>query len=219
LLERFYDPLEGEITLDGTNIKELDPSWYRSQIGFVNQEPTLFACTIRENITFGCTSFISEGKIIEAAKKANAHDFITSFEKGYDTLVGERGVRLSGGQKQRIAIARALILDPKILLLDEATSALDAESEHLVHEALDNAMKNRTVLVIAHRLSTVKNANEVVVMQKGVIAERGTHQELLAKEGIYFELVQRQLTKEKTEDIEKVIEENPHLVELKDTPL
>ena len=136
---------------------------------------------------------------------------------GYDTTVGERGVRLSGGQKQRIAIARALVLDPKILLLDEATSALDSESEHLVHEALDNAMENRTVLVIAHRLSTVKNANEVVVMQKGTVEERGSHEELINKQGIYFELVQRQLTKQLDTKSERNFgEEGPSLIEFKE---
>lgn len=195
LIERFYEVDSGSVTLDGADIRKLDPVWLRRQIGFVSQEPVLFASSIRDNIIFGAPGSFSEEEIIGAAKMANAHEFIIGFEKGYDTLVGERGVRLSGGQKQRIAIARALILNPKVLLLDEATSALDAESEYQVQEAIDRAMVNRTVLVIAHRLSTVKNAAQVLVVDKGLIVERGTHDELLAKGGIYEKLVQRQLAK------------------------
>lgn len=192
LIERYYDPNSGSITLDGENIKNLNPAWYRRQIGYVSQEPILFATSIRENIKFGNEN-VTDEQIFAAAKLANAHEFITSFEEGYDTLVGERGVRLSGGQKQRIAIARALVLDPTILLLDDATSALDAESEHLVQQAIDRAMQNRAVLVIAHRLSTVQNADLVVVISKGKIIEQGKHEELLAKGGVYKQLVKRQL--------------------------
>ncbi|KYQ93299.1 ABC transporter B family protein [Tieghemostelium lacteum] len=193
LIERFYDPNTGVITLDGVNIKTLDPIWYRSILGFVSQEPLLFAGTIKENICFGKENASME-EIRDAAEKANALSFIETFDAKFDTVVGERGVRLSGGQKQRIAIARALLLNPKVLLLDEATSALDSESEHLVKEAIDRLMVDRTVLVIAHRLSTVINANVVVVIDKGRIAESGTHQELIQNEqGIYRNLVKRQL--------------------------
>eukprot|EP01100_Stratorugosa_tubuloviscum_P009330 TRINITY_DN3903_c0_g2_i1.p1 TRINITY_DN3903_c0_g2~~TRINITY_DN3903_c0_g2_i1.p1 ORF type:complete len:750 (-),score=277.57 TRINITY_DN3903_c0_g2_i1:66-2315(-) len=194
LIERFYDPEKGNIKLDGNDIKDLDFDWYHRQIGFVSQEPILFACSIKENITFGCAGEIPMEQIELAAKEANAYDFIMSFPEGFNTVVGERGVRLSGGQKQRVAIARALVMNPKILLLDEATSALDAESEHLVQEAIDRAMQNRTVVVIAHRLSTVRNANKVIVINGGKIAEQGSHDELITRpDGIYRQLVKRQL--------------------------
>ncbi|CAL1536178.1 unnamed protein product [Lymnaea stagnalis] len=191
LIERFYDPNEGTIAMDGCDLKLLDLTWFRQKIAMVSQEPTLFACSIKDNIAYGREA--TDEEVIEAAKQANAHEFVSEFEMGYDTLVGERGVRLSGGQKQRIAIARALIMDPTLLLLDEATSALDAESEHLVQEAVDRAMMGRTVIVIAHRLSTVRNADKVVVIDKGQIAEMGTHNELLATHGVYKKLVLRQL--------------------------
>ncbi|XP_021358187.1 ABC transporter B family member 25-like [Mizuhopecten yessoensis] len=191
LIERFYDPDSGIVSLGGNNLRELEPRWFRQKISMVSQEPTLFACSIKENIAYGKTA--TDTEIQEAAKQANAHEFISEFEKGYETLVGERGIRLSGGQKQRIAIARALIMDPVLLLLDEATSALDAESEHLVQEAVERAMKGRTVIVIAHRLSTVRNASKVIVIDKGVMAESGTHDELIAKDGVYKRLVLRQL--------------------------
>ncbi|PIK50619.1 hypothetical protein BSL78_12465 [Apostichopus japonicus] len=176
----------------GHNMLDLDPQWFRKKISIVSQEPVLFACSIKENIAYGKEA--TQDEIIEAAKKANAHEFINAFEEGYDTLVGERGVRLSGGQKQRVAIARALIMDPAILLLDEATSALDAESEHLVQEAIDRAMVGRTVLVIAHRLSTVRTASKVVVIKHGLVAETGSHDELISKGGVYKKLVLRQLS-------------------------
>ncbi|WAR03574.1 ABCB1-like protein [Mya arenaria] len=191
LIERFYDPDDGYITLGGQDLRDLDPMWFRQKISMVSQEPTLFACSIKDNIAYGRQATLEE--VISVAMEANAHEFISSFEEGYETKVGERGVRLSGGQKQRIAIARALIMDPTILLLDEATSALDAESEHLVQEAIDRAMKGRTVVVIAHRLSTVRNASKVVVIDKGVIGEQGTHEELIRKGGVYKRLVLRQL--------------------------
>lgn len=171
---------------------ELDLFWMRRKIALVSQEPVLFATTIAGNIAYGRDATLEE--IEEVARQANAHAFIAAFEEGYQTQVGERGVKLSGGQKQRVAIARALLMNPDILLLDEATSALDAESEHFVKEAIDRAMKNRTVLVIAHRLSTVRNADQVLVIDKGQIVERGTHKDLLASEGVYKKLVLRQLS-------------------------
>eukprot|EP01113_Clastostelium_recurvatum_P035813 TRINITY_DN5027_c0_g1_i2.p1 TRINITY_DN5027_c0_g1~~TRINITY_DN5027_c0_g1_i2.p1 ORF type:complete len:797 (-),score=180.16 TRINITY_DN5027_c0_g1_i2:7-2397(-) len=195
LIERFYDPQSGYISLDGHAIQRLDPKWYRGQIGFVSQEPVLFARSIKDNITFGMENATME-QVIAAATQANAHQFISDFPEGYDAMVGERGVRLSGGQKQRIAIARALLLNPQILLLDEATSALDAESEHLVQQAIDNIMQGRTTLVIAHRLSTVRNAHKVVVVSGGRIVESGTHDELLQGDGIYKKLVKRQLQRD-----------------------
>ncbi|XP_072348007.1 uncharacterized protein [Scyliorhinus torazame] len=192
LIERFYDPDSGRILLGGCDLESLDPQWFRQKISIVSQEPMLFATSIKNNITYGREANMEE--VVDAAKKANAHDFIVSFENGYDTIVGERGIRLSGGQKQRIAIARALVMDPVLLLLDEATSALDAESEHQVQEAIDRVMQERTVLVIAHRLSTVKNASKVIVIDKGKIVECGTHKNLLEKGGIYKKLVLHQLT-------------------------
>jgi len=195
LIEKFYTPESGRILIGGQPLASLDPQWLRRTVmSIVAQEPTLFCGTIRDNIAFGRKGSTQE-EIEAAAKQANAFDFIQEFDEKFDTLVGERGVRLSGGQKQRIAIARALIMNPKILLLDEATSALDAESEHLVQEAIDRAIKagQRTVLVIAHRLSTVRNANLVVVIQGGRVAETGSHEELMALDGVYKKLVQRQL--------------------------
>jgi len=192
LLEMFYYPTAGKITLDGVDLKEYDPAWLHQHVGIVEQTPSLFATTIAQNIAYGMDN-VSIETIAQAAREANAHEFISGFVDGYQTMVGERGVRLSGGQKQRIAIARALLKNPSVLLLDEATSNLDSESEHLVQEALDRLMKNRTVLVIAHRLSTVKNANQIVVMKDGLIVERGTHSELLANDSTYAQLVSRQL--------------------------
>ena len=161
-------------------------------MSIVSQEPDLFACSIADNIKYGRATATQE-EVEKAAIQANAHGFITEFEEGYGTMVGERGVRLSGGQKQRVAIARALLCNPALLLLDEATSALDAESEHLVQEAIDRAMQGRTVLVIAHRLSTVRNAHKVVVISGGKIAEEGTHEDLVSRDGMYKKLVARQL--------------------------
>uniref|UniRef100_G1PQL4 Mitochondrial potassium channel ATP-binding subunit n=1 Tax=Myotis lucifugus TaxID=59463 RepID=G1PQL4_MYOLU len=192
LLERFYDPTAGRVTLDGQDLRTLDPSWLRGQvIGFISQEPVLFGTTIMENIRFGKLG-ASDEEVYAAAREANAHEFITSFPDGYNTVVGERGTTLSGGQKQRLAIARALIKQPAVLILDEATSALDAESERVVQEALDRASTGRTVLVIAHRLSTVRGAHHIVVMAQGCVCEEGTHEELLKKGGLYAELIRRQ---------------------------
>jgi ABC transporter fused permease/ATP-binding protein len=191
LLSRFYDPQEGSIELDGRAYGELDADWLRQQIGVVSQEPILFATSIRDNIRYGRPEATDED-IEAAALAANAHEFIEAFPEGYDTLVGERGVKLSGGQKQRVAIARALLKDPRVLVLDEATSALDAESEHLVQEALDRLMQGRTTMVIAHRLSTVKQADRVCVLEGGKLVQEGSHEELVGQEGLYRRLVERQ---------------------------
>ncbi len=191
LLYRLYDPVKGEVLLDGARLRDLDAHWLRRQIGVVAQEPLLFSTSVAENIRYGRPDATME-EVIAAAKLANAHTFVTAFPEGYETLVGERGVQLSGGQKQRVAIARALLKDPKLLILDEATSALDAESEHLVREALDRLMQGRTTLVIAHRLSTVKDADRVVVLDAGRVAQVGSHDALVSQEGIYRRLVERQ---------------------------
>jgi len=193
LIERFYDVDQGCLFVGAFNVKTIDPIWLHHQIGLVSQEPVLFATSIENNIRYAVHREVSQLEIERAAKLANAHKFIMSFPEGYQTVVGERGIRLSGGQKQRIVIARALLMDPRILLLDEATSALDAESEHLVKQAIDNLMVGRSVLVIAHRLSTVRNAHKVCVVSDGRIVEAGTHAELLARMGIYRKLVERQL--------------------------
>uniref|UniRef100_A0A7N0VGP3 Uncharacterized protein n=2 Tax=Kalanchoe fedtschenkoi TaxID=63787 RepID=A0A7N0VGP3_KALFE len=195
LLQRFYNPAKGEILLDRHKIKKIRLSWLRSQMGLVNQEPILFATSIRENILFGEEGASSE-QIVNAAKAANAHDFISKLPDGYDTQVGQFGVQLSGGQKQRIAIARALIRSPKILLLDEATSALDAESEQIVQEALDNASRETTTIVVAHRLTTIRNADKIAVIQSGKVVELGSHEELISLNhgvgGVYLNMVKLQ---------------------------
>jgi ABC transporter fused permease/ATP-binding protein len=191
LLSRFYDPQEGSLSLEGHDFRDLDPDWLRERVGVVSQEPVLFATSIRDNIRYGRPD-ASADQVEAAARAANAHDFISAFPEGYDTVVGERGVRLSGGQKQRVAIARALLKDPRVLVLDEATSALDAESEHLVQEALERLMEGRTTLVIAHRLSTVREADRVLVMEQGQIVQAGSHDELVAIDGLYRRLVERQ---------------------------
>jgi ATP-binding cassette subfamily B protein len=191
LMTRLYDPDRGAVKFDGRDLKALDPEWLRRQIGSVPQEPLLFSTSIGDNIRYGRPE-ATDAEVEEAARVANAHDFVSSFPEGYATKVGERGVQLSGGQKQRIAIARAVLKDPKVLILDEATSALDAESEHLVHQALERLLAGRTTLVIAHRLSTVKNADRVVVLEGGKIVQQGTHAELIGETGLYRRLVERQ---------------------------
>ncbi len=192
LLMRYYQPVGGKVLVDGQDIQGLDITAYRQNIAVVPQEVMLFGGTIRENIAYGKPN-ATEDEIREAARKANALDFITSFPEGLETVVGERGVKLSGGQRQRIAIARAILKDPKILILDEATSSLDAESEKLVQEALDGLMQNRTTIIIAHRLATVRNVDCIYVIKDGTILESGTHDELaLNEDGLYANLIKLQ---------------------------
>ncbi|XP_043367288.1 ATP-binding cassette sub-family B member 10, mitochondrial isoform X2 [Dermochelys coriacea] len=195
LLLRLYDPISGIITVDGIDIRQLNPLWFRTKIGTVSQEPILFSCSIAENIAYGAEdpSMVTVEEIQKVAEIANAASFIRDFPEGFHTSVGEKGTLLSGGQKQRIAIARALLKNPKILLLDEATSALDAENEYLVQEALDRLMEGRTVLIIAHRLSTIQNADSVAVLDQGRITECGKHEELLANpNGLFRKLMKKQ---------------------------
>jgi ABC-type multidrug transport system fused ATPase/permease subunit len=186
----------GSILLDGVDLRSLDASWLHRHLALVSQEPSLFCSSIRANLTYGVDGPVSDTQLEHACTLANALEFVNAFPERFETLVGERGVRLSGGQKQRLAIARALLLEPRVLLADEATSALDSESEHLVQLALDRLMaaRQRTILVIAHRLSTVKNADQVLVLDRGQIQERGTHAQLIARNGLYARLVRRQLT-------------------------
>ncbi|KAF2725984.1 P-loop containing nucleoside triphosphate hydrolase protein [Polychaeton citri CBS 116435] len=207
LVERFYDPVGGEVLFDGRNVQDLNLRWLRQQVSLVSQEPTLFATTIYQNISHGLIGTAHEHSSTEvireliesAAKMANAHDFINLLPEGYQTNVGERGFLLSGGQKQRIAIARAIVCDPKILLLDEATSALDTKSEGVVQAALNQAAKGRTTIVIAHRLSTIKDADNIVVMSEGCIVEQGTHLDLVARKEAYWNLVEAQRIAQETE--------------------
>jgi subfamily B ATP-binding cassette protein MsbA len=191
LIPRFYDPTSGRVLIDGVDLKELGTKTLRQQLGMVPQETILFRGTIEENIAYGRIG-ASHEDIIAAAKAANVHEFVSQLPDGYQTIVGERGATLSGGQRQRVAIARAILRNPKILILDEATSALDTASEALVQEALERLMQNRTTFVIAHRLSTIQRADRIVVLDRGKIAEVGTHQQLLAKGGIYTDLYNKQ---------------------------
>ncbi|KAG6252487.1 hypothetical protein E4U49_007718 [Claviceps purpurea] len=235
LVERFYDPVQGSVFLDGKNIETLNLRWLRQQMALVSQEPTLFGTTILKNISHGLigTQYENESEevqrdlVIKAAVMANAHDFISALPEGYETNVGERGFLLSGGQKQRIAIARAVVSDPKILLLDEATSALDTKSEGVVQAALETAAAGRTTITIAHRLSTIRDAHNIVVMSGGRIMEQGSHDELLEKQGAYYKLVSAQniaaaeeLTAEETERIneeeEKLIKRMSNMASTKD---
>jgi len=195
LLERFYDPLAGEIYLDGELITSLNVEEYRKQIALVSQEPTLYAGTVRFNVLLGAVkpaSEITQEEIEAACRDANILDFINSLPEGFETEVGGKGSQLSGGQKQRIAIARALLRNPKVLLLDEATSALDSASEKVVQEALDRAARGRTTIAIAHRLSTIQNADCIYFIKEGQVSEQGTHDQLLSKRGGYYEYVQLQ---------------------------
>jgi len=195
LIQRLYDPMDGNVLIDGHDLPTLNIKWLRQNIGIVGQEPILFDCTIRENILYA-NQGASEEEVWEACRNANAYDFISKLPNKLETMVGEGGAQLSGGQKQRIAIARALIRNPKILLLDEATSALDNESEKVVQQALDQVQEDRTTVIVAHRLSTVKNADCIIAFDKGVVKEQGTHDELMEKQGLYYSLVMRQLTGE-----------------------
>ncbi|KAL2925301.1 ABC transporter B family member 19 [Bienertia sinuspersici] len=194
LIERFYDPNHGKVMIDGKDIRRLNLKSLRQKIGLVQQEPALFAASILDNIAYGKEGVATEAEVIEAARAANVHGFVSALPEGYKTTVGERGVQLSGGQKQRIAIARAVLKDPAILLLDEATSALDAESECVLQEALERLMKGRTTVLVAHRLSTIRGVNSIGVVQDGRIVEQGSHSELISRpEGAYSRLLQLQL--------------------------
>ncbi|KAI4470544.1 atp-binding cassette sub-family b [Holotrichia oblita] len=193
LMQRFYDPISGNVLIDGINIQEFDLRWLRSHIGVVGQEPALFATTVAENIKFG-NSKATHSEVEKAAIRANAHSFIMRLPQGYDTVIGERGAQLSGGQKQRIAIARALIRDPSILLLDEATSALDTYSEYQVQRAIDQVSKDCTTIIVAHRLSTVRTADRIIVFSEGKIVEEGSHQKLMDQQGVYYNLVTAQVS-------------------------
>ena len=186
LLLRLYDVESGEITINGIDLREYDLESYLEKVGYVSQNTFVYNASVRENIAFG--GIFSDEKIVEAAIKANAHDFIVNLPEGYDTIVGDQGLRLSGGEKQRIAIARALVRDPEILLLDEATSSLDNESESIVQSSINKVSKNVTTFVVAHRLSTIRNADNIYVMSKGKIVENGKHDELIEKRGMYYEL-------------------------------
>jgi ATP-binding cassette subfamily B protein len=206
LLPRFYDPTEGQVLIDGHNIRHVTVKSLRDQIGIVLQDTTLFAASIRENLAFGRPD-ASQDEIVAAAKAASAHDFIMQMPEGYETPVGERGATLSGGQKQRIAIARAILKDPRILLLDDATSSVDTETEALIQQALARLMEGRTSFVIAQRLSTVRQADQVMVLERGRIAARGVrtpdqtaHDQLLRTSGIYAEIYYKQLRPSQAED-------------------
>jgi ATP-binding cassette subfamily B protein len=192
LLPRFYDPTEGRITIDGHDLRDVTLESLRSQIGIVLQETTLFSGTIRDNIAFGRPDATLD-EVIAAAQAAAAHDFILSFPQGYDTPVGERGATLSGGQKQRIAIARALLLNPRLLILDDSTSSVDLTTEARIQAALDRLMRNRTSFVIAQRISTVMNADQILVLERGEIVARGRHAELLESSEIYADIYHSQL--------------------------
>jgi len=192
LVARFYDPQKGSITVDGYDVRRVTLKSLRSQMGIVLQDPLLFSGTIRENIAYGRPE-TSEQKIVEAAKAVGAHDFIMNFAQGYDTVVGERGIRLSMGQRQLVSFARALLADPRILILDEATSSVDAYTELLIQNALKKLLEKRTTLIIAHRLSTVRSADRIVVVDNGRIVDMGSHEELMRREGLYRKLYEMQL--------------------------
>ena len=205
LIPRFYDPTQGTVTIDGHDLRSVTQQSLRSQIGLVPQETLLFGGTIRENIVYGKLD-ASDDEIIAAAQAAHAHTFIMATPKGYASIVGERGIKLSGGQRQRLAIARAILKNPRILLLDEATSALDSESEELVQDALDRLMQGRTSVIIAHRLSTIKIAHRIIVLDQGQIVEQGTHDELMAQNGLYAHLYTLQF---RTNETERPVENAP----------
>ncbi|CAM6099091.1 unnamed protein product [Calypogeia fissa] len=219
LIERFYDPESGSVLLDGVDIKTIQLKWLRQQIGLVSQEPVLFSTSVKENIAYGKENATME-EIENAAVLANAYKFITRIPTGFETLVGERGIQLSGGQKQRVAIARAILKNPRILLLDEATSALDAESERVVQDALERVMTDRTTVIVAHRLTTIRNADMIAVIQRGVIVETGTHDELIGKpDGAYSQLVHLQEVYGKDEPGPDAPEDPDFVPELEDAPI
>ncbi|MFW6336914.1 MAG: ABC transporter ATP-binding protein [Phycisphaeraceae bacterium] len=198
LIARFYDPTEGRILLDGTDLRHIHVDTYRNLLGIVEQDIFLFDGSVGQNIAYARRD-ASEDKVVEAARRANAHDFISELPHGYDTLVGERGVKLSGGQRQRLAIARAILADPRILILDEATSALDTQTERLIQASLQDLMRGRTSFVIAHRLSTIVGADRIVVVDEGRVVETGTHDELMERSGVYRNMVHMQLTPDAVE--------------------
>lgn len=197
MLEHFYSAHSGTIKLDGININEYDHKYYHQQVSLVSQEPVLYSGSIKDNILYGTDGKYNEEDMVNAAKLANAHDFIMGMRDGYQTECGEKGIQMSGGQKQRIAIARALVRQPAVLILDEATSALDTESEYIIQKALQKCSIGRTVIVIAHRLSTVEKADKIFVINKGTVVQQGKHWELMNEDGIYKNLVQRQLLTKK----------------------
>jgi ABC-type multidrug transport system fused ATPase/permease subunit len=208
LLPRLYDVAEGRIRIDGVDLRDYKLKALRQSIAIVQQQSLVFSGSVRENLAYGCAKF-SEQCMVEAAKAANAESFIAALPGGYDAHLGERGVNLSGGQLQRLSIARALLKDPRILILDEATSALDTESEALVQEALERVMKGRTCFIIAHRLSTIRNADRILVLKDGRVAEEGTHDALVARDGLYAQLVRRQFGRTATPDDAPIVADVP----------
>lgn len=199
LLQHFYEPNDGDVLIDGVSVKQLDHKFLHRKVALVGQEPVLFARSLKENIAYSygsdCTASELEQLVTDVAKLANAHDFITELARGYNTQAGEKGQQLSGGQKQRVAIARALIRAPSVVLFDEATSALDAESEYKIQEAMFRNLRGRTMIVVAHRFSTIEKANRIIVMDKGEVVEVGNHAQLMANGGTYAKLVRHQLVK------------------------
>jgi subfamily B ATP-binding cassette protein MsbA len=192
LLCRFYDPTQGRVLVDGYDLRDVRLEWLRRQMATVLQDTFLFNTSIRDNLLYAKPN-ASDGELINAARVAYAHDFIMELPNGYNTEIGERGVRLSGGQKQRLALARAILANPKILILDEATSSVDAEAEYLIQQALEEVLKGRTALVIAHRLSTIRRADKIIALEDGHIREVGCHEDLIQAGGLYSQLYRRQL--------------------------